>query len=383
MENSNCKIYKKCGGCTMQHKKYEEQLKIKEQMIDKILKEKLNKSIKVNNIIGMKNPENYRNKAKYVFGYEKKSRQIQMGFYLEGTHKIINCKDCIIQNTIANEVAEEVFQLVKKYRINIYNEDAKKGFLRHLIIRVGTQSKEIMVIFVTTNSKMFKREEIIKELLNKFPNIKTIVQNINEKETNAILGDKNIKLYGNGYIMDYLGKYKFKISPLSFYQVNSEQTEVLYNTAIKFADLKANDIVYDLYSGIGTISIFVAKHVKKVFGIEIVKEAVKDAIENARINKVKNVEFISGRVEMILPRMYKQGVQPNVIFVDPPRSGLDKRTIDTIMDIKPKKVVYISCNPETLAENLKVLEEKYEIRGVQPVDMFPFTRTCGVCCGTG
>lgn len=368
----NCKVYKQCGGCSMQDKDYKKQLEVKTKNVRELMAE-VNRNIRVKETIGMKSPLYYRNKAKYVFGYKKQTHEIQMGFFTEGTHKIINCEDCIIQNKIANEVANFTFELVKKYRINIYNEDARKGFLRHLIIRVGTNTKEIMVIFVTTNSKMFKREVIIKELVTKFPNIKTIVQDINEKETNAILGDKNIKLYGNGYIMDTLGEYKFKISPLSFYQVNPVQTQVLYNTAIKYADLKGSETVCDLYSGIGTISLFVSKYVSKVFGIEIVKDAVKDAIENAKINKIRNVEFISGRVEVVLPKMCRQGIKPDVIFVDPPRSGLDKKTIETIIEIKPKKVIYISCNPETLAENLKKLSGNYVVKEVQPVDMFPYT----------
>ena len=236
-----------------------------------------------------------------------------------------------------------------------------------------------MIIFVTTNAKMNKREEIIKELLTKFPNIKTIVQNINEKQTNAILGNKNYNLYGNGYIVDYINGYKFKVSPLSFYQVNPVQTEKLYNTAIHLANLSGKEILYDLYSGIGTISICASSKAKKVFGIEVVTDAVKDAKKNAEINNIKNVEFVSGKVEIVLPRLCKIWNKPDVVIVDPPRSGLDIKTLETLKQIKSKKIVYISCNPETLALNLHELGKYYDIKEIQPVDMFPFTRHVEVC----
>ncbi|MEG1009696.1 MAG: 23S rRNA (uracil(1939)-C(5))-methyltransferase RlmD [Clostridia bacterium] len=376
IDNKKCYIHKQCGGCNIHDIKYEESLVNKTNMVKDILNTKLDVMPNINNIIGMNNPYNYRNKAKYVFGYNKTTRKPIMGFFLGGTHKIIEGSNCMIQDETINEIASYIAVLVNKHQINIYNEDAKKGFLRHLVIKVGMNTKEVMVIFVTTDSKMFKREVIIKDLINKFPNIKTIVQNINDKQTNFVLGDKNIVLYGNGYIMDYLGEYKFKISANSFYQVNSIQTELIYNTAIKFACLKKSDIVYDLYSGIGTISLFVSKYIKKGYGIEIISDAVKDARQNAKINKINNIEFIQGKVEMVLPKLYKQGIKPDVIFVDPPRSGLDKRTIKTIIDISPNKVIYISCNPVTLAFDLSLLKESYNIDVVQPVDMFPFTRTC-------
>ena len=209
--------------------------------------------------------------------------------------------------------------------------------------------------------------------MNKFPNIKTIVQNINEKQTNAILGIKNYNLYGNGYIVDYLNGYKFKISPLSFYQVNPIQTEKLYNKAIEVADLKGNEVIYDLYSGIGTISICISSKVKKVYGIEVVTDAVKDAKRNAEINKIKNVEFVSGKVEKILPKLCRIWNKAEIVVVDPPRSGLDIKALETLNQIKPKKIVYISCNPETLVEDFKKLNKNYKIKEVQPFDMFPFT----------
>lgn len=323
--------------------------------------------------IGMDNPYNYRNKAKYVFGI-KKGKNI-MGFFEEGTHKIVYNSNCFIHHNIANEIAQYVFELVNKYNVRIYNEDNKNGVLRHCIIRVGVYTNEVMVILVTTANKLGRQKDIVNDILQKFPSVKTIIQNINEKQNSAILGDKNIKLYGNGYIYDMLGKYKFKISPLSFYQINPIQTTKLYNVAVDFAQLQGNEIVYDLYCGIGTISLFVSQYVSKVYGIESVVDAVKDANENKRINRVNNAEFLAGRVEYVLPKLYDKVKVANVIFVDPPRSGLDEKTIQTILKINPHKVVYISCNPETLARDIQIMKKQYVVTKVQPVDMFPHTRT--------
>lgn len=360
-----CKIQEKCGGCKNLKMPYDEQLKKKTIYIKKILNYKNTK-----NTIGMDNPYNYRNKGKYALKNGK------MGFFEEGSHKIVYSK-CLIQNEVINNVAEDINRLVQKYKISIYNEDNGKGFLRHVVIRYGINTDEIMIIFVTTEGKMYRRNEIIKEITEKYTNIKSIVQNINVKNTNAILGNKIYILFGNDYIYDKIEDLKFKISPLSFYQVNPIQMEKLYKTAIELANITKNDIVYDLYSGIGTISLCVSKKVKKVYGIEIVNDAVKDAIYNAKINNVNNTEFISGKVEELLPKLcLKQ--KADVVFVDPPRIGLDKKTIETLFKIKSKKIVYISCNPLTLAENLKELEKMYEIKEVQPVDMFPFTDHCEV-----
>ena len=234
-----------------------------------------------------------------------------------------------------------------------------------------------MVIFVTTDGKMYKKNEIVKDLTTKFKDIKSIIQNINVRETNAILGNKNFKMYGTDFIMDKLGNLKIKISPLSFYQVNPIQMKILYDTAIDFAKLTGNEAVYDLYSGIGTISLSVSSKVKKVYGIEIVKDAVIDARANARMNNITNTSFMDGKVEELLPKLCSKE-KADVVFVDPPRSGLDGKTIKTILKVKPKKLVYISCNPDTLVDNLLLLEKDYDIKVVQPVDMFPFTRTCWV-----
>lgn len=367
-----CNVSNLCGGCKYLDEEYNVQLEYKTEKVKLSLKNLLGKEIKVNKTIGAECPFNYRNKAKFAFGYDKNRRPI-MGFFEEGRHNIVVNSKCKIQDENINEIAKFVFEIVKKYSIKIYNEDNRTGFLRYLIIKKATQTNEVMIIFVTTDSKMFRRESVIKELITKFSNIKTIVQNINVKQTSAILGEKNINLYGNGYIMDYMMGYKFKISPLSFYQVNTVQAERLYSKVVEFAGLTKNNIVYDLYCGIGTISLSIAKYCKKVFGIEVVNEAIRDAKENARINNIKNVEFICGKTELVLPRIVRGGTEADVVIVDPPRNGLDRKTVDTLLMIKPKKIIYVSCNPESLARDLNDMIDRYEIIEVQPVDMFCFT----------
>lgn len=263
-----------------------------------------------------------------------------------------------------------------------------KGSIRHIVVKIGVHTNEVMVVLVVNSigetikdlKGEAKEKELVKELIENFKNIKTVVKNINTKNTNVIMGGENVVLYGEGYIYDKLGEYTFKISPLSFYQINPIQTEKLYQKAVEFADLKKDDIVLDLYCGIGTIGIFVSKYVKYVLGVEVVEQAVEDAKENARINKVDNIEFICGDTKEVLEKLiHKKGINPDVIFVDPPRKGLDAVSIDNIMKAKPEKVVYVSCNPATLVRDLRLLEKLYKIGKIQPVDMFPFTSHVECC----
>ena len=366
-----CEVFDKCGGCKFLNIEYHKQLENKDKELQKLFHDVIDKETKIYSIIGMKNPHNYRNKGKYVLG--NTNGKYRIGLYEEGTHHIVNTTKCALHSEMINEVANYVFELIKKYKLVPYNEDTKRGLIRHLIIRYGISTDEIMIIFVTANAKISKREAIVKDIIEKYPNVKTIVQNINEKESSAVLGDKNYKLYGNGYIVDKLGELKFKISPLSFYQVNPVQTKVLYSKAIEFAELTGDEIIYDLYSGIGTISLFASKHVKEVIGIESVKDAVKDAIQNAKLNNVGNSKFLTGRVENVLQEMIKREKKADVIFVDPPRIGLDKNAIETLLSVRAKKIIYISCNPESLVQDLKKLKSQYKILKIQPVDMFPQT----------
>lgn len=275
------------------------------------------------------------------------------------------------------EIAREVIDFINKNNISVYDEETCKGVFRHIIVRCGIETDEVMCIFVLNKEGFDKEKELAHILLSKFRNIKTIVKNINTKNTNVILGNKNIVLYGSGYIRDRLGDYVFNISPSSFYQVNPIQTEKLYSLAIQGANLSKTDIVFDLYCGIGTIGIFASKFVNRVYGIEIVEEAIDAAKENAKVNNITNVDFIAGDTKEVLEELIgNMGIKPNVVFVDPPRKGLDMETISNLLSVKPEKIVYISCNPATLIRDLGRLEELYSINKITPVDLFPFTRTC-------
>ena len=329
--------------------------------------------------VGMGNPYNYRNKAQYPVGFDKSGEPV-MGVYAKRTHEIIPMRNCMIQNPVSEKIANVVLGFFIKNNIPIYNEKNGEGLLRHIVIKVGIKTHEIMCILVLNKKELKKEKELIKVLIREFPEIKTIVKNYNMKNTNVILGNENEVIYGDGYIYDELGDYTFKISPLSFYQINPIQTEALYNIAIEMADLKKTDTLFDLYCGIGTIGIFASPYVNKVYGIEIVKQAIEDAKENANINNIRNIEFFAGDVEKVFENVLKEhNVKPDVIFVDPPRKGLDKHTIENILNIKPEKIVYISCNPASLVRDLKLLEESYEIKKIQPVDMFPFTSNVECC----
>ncbi len=372
-KESDCATYKRCGGCSLRHMTYESTLKLKRQVVQNLINKGLKKKVEVLETIGMENPYNYRNKAQYPVGLNSEG-QPEVGVFAQRTHTIIPIQTCLIQTEISQKIAKTILNFVKEKNIQVYNEENQKGLLRHIVIKVGKYTNQVMCILVVNDSKFNQEQELVKLLCEKYPEIKTIVKNINNKNTNVILGKENINLYGNGYIEDKLGEYIFKISPMSFYQVNPVQAEILYTTAINQANLDRNDILFDLYCGIGTIGIFASKYVNKVYGIEIVPQAIEDAKENAKINDVKNIEFICGDVEVAFDELInKEKIVPSAIIVDPPRKGLDNKTVENIAKIKPAKLVYISCNPATMVRDLTKLENIYNIKAIQPVDMFPWT----------
>ena len=373
-KESDCETYKRCGGCDLRHIKYEETLRMKQNAVQSLVNKTLENEVKVEETLGMENPYNYRNKAQYPVGLDKEGKPI-IGVFANRTHEIIPIKECLIQNKKSENLAKFVLEFIKKNNISVYNEKTTKGLVRHIVTKIGIKTNEIMCIIVINGRNIPKEKELVSEILKAFPEVKTIVKNINTKNTNVIMGKENINLYGDGYIKDKLGDFVFKISPLSFYQVNPIQAEKLYNIAVKGAEISKDDVVFDLYCGIGTISLFMAKYAKKVYGIEIVEDAIKDAKENSKLNNIKNSEFIAGDVEIVLDDLINnKKIIPNIIMVDPPRKGLDNKSINNILKISPKKVVYVSCNPATLVRDLKSLEEKYEIKTIKPVDMFPFSK---------
>ena len=371
--DSDCSVYPRCGGCAIRHVNYEKTIEMKKSSVEATLRKALGREIKISDIIKMEKPLYYRNKLQYPIGLDENQKPV-MGVYAERTHKIISVKECKIQNELSQKIANDIFKFICENKIPVYDEEKLNGSIRHLIIRIGVKTNEVMITIVSNTKELKFQNELVLYITEKYPEIKTIAKNINSKNTNVILGSKTEILYGDGYIYDILGDFKFKISPMSFYQVNPIQTEKLYGKAVEYAELTGEETVFDLYCGIGTIGIFASKKVKKLYGIETIKEAIDDARENAKLNNLDNAEFFVGDVEKTLPEFIKErNILADVVFVDPPRKGCDKTALDTLLEIKPKKIVYISCNPATLARDLKILEEKYEIKDISICDMFPFT----------
>ena len=368
-----CSIYKECGGCQLQHMSYEGQLKAKEKQVIDVL-ERIGKleNVKVHPVLGMENPWRYRNKAQVPIGEHEGG--LIGGFYQRRSHQIIDMKACIIQQEQNDEVVKTVKEICNINGVRAYDEQKHKGELRHIMARYGLKSGEVMVVLVTRTNELTGKKKIIEEIVKTIPGVKSIVQNINTKKTNVIFGDETKVLWGEEVIYDSIGDIKFAISARSFYQVNPEQTKVLYDKALEYADLTGEENVIDAYCGIGTISLFLAQKARKVYGVEIVPEAIEDAKKNAELNEISNVEFAVGEAETVIPEWYENGVVADVLVVDPPRKGCDEKLLQTIINMKPEKVVYVSCNPATLARDLRVLEDGgYRTVEVQPVDMFPQT----------
>lgn len=402
-----CPIARQCGGCQIQAMNYNAQLKYKQKLVkDNLLRIgglTEGADYEMCEILGMDTPFRYRNKAQYPVG-EDKDGNIVMGFYAGHTHSIIACPDddCMLGHSDNTFILNAVKEWMKEYRVRAYNENIHKGTVRHVLIRTGYHTDEVMVCLVT--KKMLRKEAadgLVKAIQKLKLNVASLVVNINKEDTNVILGKECITLYGRPYIEDYIGDIKFQISPLSFYQVNPKQTEVLYNKALEFAGLKGNESVWDMYCGIGTISLFLAKKAGKVYGVEIVPQAIEDAKNNAKINNIDNAEFFVGKAEEVVPAFYKKqtGVQsdndstdskeydmtrPDVVVVDPPRKGCDKKLLDTIVSMTPDRIVYVSCDSATLARDLKLLVEYgYKVEKVQPVDQFGNTVHVETVCLLG
>lgn len=366
-----CKICKDCGGCVLQHMSYAAQLDFKRNHVRDCLAKIGHIDIEVNPTIGMEHPYEYRNKTQVPFASKK--GKIKYGFYKEDSHDIIQFKHCLIQTNLADNILEYMKELMEKFKISPYDEDKRKGVIRHVLVRVGTHTNQAMIVLVTNEVDFHNRKLLVKELLKKFPEVKTIVQNINTRDTNVILGEKEFVLFGKGYIEDTILGVRFKISSKSFYQVNPIQTEVLYSKAIELAKVNKNDVVLDAYCGIGTIGLIASKHAKHVVGVEIVKQAIVDAKNNAKLNNIDNASFVCDDASKFIVELANVNEKMDVVFLDPPRKGLDEPLIKALLKLEPRKIVYVSCNPSTLARDLASFKEKYDIKEVQPVDMFPHT----------
>ncbi len=377
----HCTVREKCGGCKYQEIPYEEQLKEKERIVGKLM----GKYCTIYPIKGMKEPYYYRNKVHAVFERDRKGRIIS-GIYQEGSHRVVHVEKCLIEDELSDEIIGTIRELAKSFKLKIYDEDTGYGLLRHVLIRRGFTTGEVMVIIVTASPVFPSRNNFVKALLNAHPQITTIVHNINERHTSMVLGDRNKILYGKGYITDILCGKTFRISAGAFYQINSVQTEVLYRRAVTEAHLTGKEIVIDAYCGTGTIGITAAEHAKKVLGIELNKKAVSDAFDNAKANNIKNIDFVcddAGRYMTKLAASMKVNDEnkPNVLFMDPPRSGSSESFLKAAVTLGPERIVYISCNPVTLERDARILIKKgYKAKGVWPVDMFPHTDSIECVC---
>ncbi len=380
-----CAFARKCGGCQIQEMSYEQQLAFKERKVRGNLEriggfapELLDRV--TDPAVGMDEPFGYRNKAQFPFGTDREGNPVT-GFYAGRTHDIIANTDCALGVPVNREILEIILAFMKEYRIPSYDERTGQGLLRHVLIRYGFTTKEIMVCFVVNGSSIPHVDELIRRLCG-IEGMTSITLSPNTRQTNVIMGDSYQILWGQGYITDYIGNVRYQISPLSFYQVNPVQTEKLYSLALEYADLKGGETVWDLYCGIGTISLFLAQRAGQVYGVEIVPQAIEDARRNAGINGIENAEFFVGKAEEVLPEYYEkyarehvgESARADVIVVDPPRKGCDEALLETIVKMQPERVVYVSCDSATLARDLKVLcGAGYELEKVRPVDMFPMT----------
>ncbi|MCR8644558.1 23S rRNA (uracil(1939)-C(5))-methyltransferase RlmD [Paenibacillus sp. N1-5-1-14] len=386
--NASCEIYDKCGGCQLQHLDYEAQIRWKRQFVvdnlERIGKLKVagqdeaddsdasKDGIVVYPTLGMEDPWRYRNKAQVPIGEEQGG--LVGGFYAQGSHRIVDMDKCLIQHEDNDEVITKIKEIGNRLGITAYNEETHAGLLRHVVIKVGFTTGEMMVVLITNGSRIPNQEQWIEEIREALPKVVSICHNVNKERTNVIFGAETRVIWGQEHIYDYIGDVKFAISARSFYQVNPIQTEVLYRKALEYAALSGDEVVVDAYCGIGTISLFLAQHASKVYGVEIVPEAIADATRNAELNEITNVSFDVGAAEDVFPKWYDAGVRADVVVVDPPRKGCDEALIESILAMRPKRVVYVSCSASTLARDLRMLEDGgYVTKVVQPVDMFPHT----------
>ena len=364
----HCAFSEKCGGCDYAGMKYDNELAVKQKYIEELFGE----YVKVDDIVGMYRPIYYRNKVHAVVGLDD-SRNVIAGTYEENSHRIVDTLDCMIEDSQCTDIIKDIKGLIASFKYQPYDEDAGKGMIRHILLRKGFSTKEIMLVIVTAGVTFPSKNNFLKVLCEKHPEITTIVQNINDRRTSMVLGKRNIVLKGKGYIEDVLCGCRFRISPTSFYQINHQQTEKLYKKAIQLADISKNDTVIDAYCGIGTIGIVASKKAGKVIGVELNSEAVSDAKINASINNIKNVTFVNADAGDFLVE-YAKNAKADVVIMDPPRSGSTPEFLNSLLKIKPDRIVYISCGPDTQARDIKVLiKGGYKVTACQPFDLFPHT----------
>ncbi|MEH7335890.1 23S rRNA (uracil(1939)-C(5))-methyltransferase RlmD [Neobacillus drentensis] len=369
-----CPVYDQCGGCQLQHLHYDQQLKEKRDIIIQALERhtKLKpESLNIRETIGMENPWGYRNKSSFQVG--ERGGKVLAGLYGLNSHQLINIEQCAVQHSHTNEATANVKQILEELKIPIYNEKTRKGIVRTIVTRVGIQTGEVQVVLITSQKELPNKEVIIQEIQKRLPNVKSIVQNINGEKTSLIFGEETQNLAGEEFIQETLGDLQFELSARTFFQLNPVQTVKLYNEVKKAAALTGKEKVVDAYCGVGTIGLWLADQSLEVRGMDIIPESIEDAKKNAKRHGFTNTKYVPGKAEEVLPKWVKKSWKPDVIVVDPPRTGLDKQLLQTILQVKPEKLIYVSCNPSTLAKDIQTLSSKYEVKYVQPVDMFPHT----------
>jgi len=379
--NPPCNVYYKCGGCQLQHMGYDMQLEMKRNQVKSNLRKVAHLDhVPVHPMIGMEDPWRYRNKVQMPVG--EKDGELITGFYRKRSHDIISdMETCVVQDELNDRSIHAVRRIANSLGISAYDEKSDSGVLRHIMVRTGRETNDTMIVLVTRTEKLPHQEALIRELTETFPHVKSIVHNINDKRTNVVLGSKTNVIWGDEYIYDTIGNIRFAISAKSFYQINPQQTTRLYEKALEYANIDESDVVVDAYCGIGTISLFLAQQAKKVYGIEVVPEAIDDANVNAELNGITNTEFTVGEAEKVMPEWKEAGLEPDVIIVDPPRKGCDPELLQAMIDMNPRRIVYVSCNPSTLARDLRILEDGgFGTKEIQPVDMFPQTNHIEAVC---
>nr|WP_062110488.1 23S rRNA (uracil(1939)-C(5))-methyltransferase RlmD [Bacillus niameyensis] len=369
-----CPVYEQCGGCQLQHLRYDQQLKEKRDILIQSLERHTNFNIEkmdIRETIGMEDPWKYRNKSQ--FQIREVNGKVVAGLYSLNSHRVISVPECIVQHPATNKVNNEVRRILEDFRIPIYNEKTKKGIVKTIVVRVGVETGQVQIVLVTTGKELPRKEMIIKEIKKRLPEVMSVMQNINPKKTSLVFGDKTQKLAGTEYIEEKMSVFSYELSARAFFQLNPEQTLKLYDEVKKAAQLTGKEKIVDAYCGVGTIGLWLAEDAAEIRGMDVIAEGITDAKKNARKHGVENAMYVTGKAEDILPKWEKEGWHPDVIIVDPPRTGCDEKFLQTLLKIKPKKFIYVSCNPSTLAKDLQFISKHYQVEYIQPVDMFPQT----------
>lgn len=375
-----CPVYEECGGCQLQHLRYDIQLKEKRDIVIQALERHTKlpvESLDIRDTIGMEDPWNYRNKSQFQVG--KKDEKVLAGLYGLNSHRLIHIDHCAVQHPKTTKATGKVRKILEKLNVPIYNERTKKGIVRTIVTRVGVQTGELQIVLITTKKELPHKDQIVAEIKKRMPEVKSIVQNINGEKTSLIFGKETIALEGREYIQESLGDLSFELSARTFFQLNPEQTIKLYDEVKKAASLKGKEKVVDAYCGVGTIGLWVADQAAEIRGMDVIRESIDDAKKNAARHGIKHAHYVTGKAEEVFPKWAKEGWKPDVVIVDPPRTGLDGGLLRSLLKSQPKKIVYVSCNPSTLAKDIAVLSEQYQVKYIQPVDMFPQTAHVECC----